>query len=186
MIMPMVILIALGGTDLALAYGYASDVSGAARAGMRIGIQGEAYDLGDSVRTEPSNVVHDTSAEWGNEYSGCSGLWNSSCGGSNADCTGVTGGMCGAANGCTSADFVSGQLACFAIRRCKVDASTNRCTAYDSWGTRPDQTLAPLYTGLEVVVVYRYYPKTPAITQLTGNGSAFYLTGTSTGLELYY
>ncbi|MHB8719528.1 MAG: TadE/TadG family type IV pilus assembly protein [Candidatus Dormibacteria bacterium] len=175
MIMPMVILVALGGTDLAVAYGYASDVAGSARAGMRIGIQGEAFDIGDAVRTEPSNVLQNNSTEWGNEAAG----------GSNGNCVGSGSGVCGAANGCSPADFIANQLACFAIRSCQVDSASNRCTAYGAWGSRPDQGNAP-FAGLEVVVVYRYYPKTPAITQLTGNGSAFYLTATSVGLELYF
>lgn len=175
MMMPMIILVALGGTDLAFAYGYASESAGAARAGMRLGIQGEAFDIGSAVRTEPSNVVANNGTDWGNEAAG----------GIDANCTGVGAGSCGASNGCSTADFIANQVACFAIRSCEVDTSTNRCTAYGAWGSRPD-VATPSFAGLEVVVVYRYVPKTPAITQLTGNGSAFYLTQTATGLELYF
>lgn len=179
MMMPMIVLIALGGTDLAVAYGFADQAAGAARAGMRAGIQGTEFPIGDSVRSEPDRVIANNAANWGNEAQN----------GSNDRCDSVsTGTMCGAANGCSAADFIAGQIMCFAIRTCTLDTTSYRCTGTPgAWGSRPVPVAGtsnpPM--GLEVVVVYRYVPKTPAITQLTGNGSAFYLTETSYGLQLY-
>lgn len=177
LVLPVIVLVALGGTDLAQAYRYSSDVAGASRAGMRIGIQGDTTDIGDSVRSEPNSVVADTDAVWG--ATGPGGANTS------ANCNGTGTGTCGDANGCPASVFTGTRVACFAIHSCVLDTSMRCTTGYSSWGLRPEpnQTYGK---GLEVVVVYKFTPSTPAIGQLAGAGGSYYLTGKNLGLELYY
>jgi hypothetical protein len=173
--LPVVILVTLGGTDLAQAYRYSDDVAGASRAGMRIGILSDASDIGDSVRSEPNSVVANTTAVWGTTGPG----------GTYDHCTDGTL-NCGDPNGCPVSAFSgaanAGRLACFAIHACTLDSSSQRCLTYGGWGTRPEPNQGR--DGLEVVVVYKFTPSTPLIAQFAGG--AFYLTSKTQGLELYY
>jgi Flp pilus assembly protein TadG len=173
LMLPIVILVTLGGTDLAQAYRYSDDVSGASRAGMRIGIQSDATDIGSAVRTEPNSVVANSAALWG--ATGPGGTYD--------HCTNGTT-NCGDPNGCPASVFTGTRVACFAIHACALD-STQRCTTYSSWGLRPepDQSYG---NGLEVVVVYKFTPNTPLIAQFAGAAGSFLLTSKAQGLELYY
>lgn len=174
LVLPILILVTLGGADLAQAYRYASDIAGASRAGMRSGVQGDAYDIGDAIRSEPNvqGVIQDSSSVWGPTYTG----------GSAANCSGVGTGTCGDTSGCPSSVFTGTRLACFAIRACTL-SSANQCTSYQSWGTRPEP--GQNNSGLAVVVVYKYTPFTPLIATFAGVGGSFYLTSSTVGLCLY-
>ena len=176
LVLPIIVLITLGCTDMAQAYRYATDVAGASRAGMRVGIMSDATDIGAAVRGEPNSVVANTVADWGKDgfsqtYDTCS--------------TSTT--VCGDPSGCdkTSSFWTSppaGQpnpIACFAARSCVLNASL-QCTTFGAWGSRP----APSANcGLEVVVVYRLVPATPVVAGFAGG--AFYLTSNTQGLALY-
>ena len=174
LLLPIILLVTLGGADLAQAYRFSSDVSGAARAGMRIGIQGDTQDIGDAIRSEPNSVVTNTSTVWGNTGPG----------GTYASCTNGTT-NCGDPNGCPTSVFTGGRLACFAIHSCTLNSSQQCSGTYSSWGQRPEpnQTYG---AALEVVVVYKFTPATPLVANLAGSGGSFYLTAKSQGLELYY
>jgi Flp pilus assembly protein TadG len=172
LVLPLLLIITLAASDLAQAYTYASDVAGASRAGMRAGIQGDTFDIGDAVRSEPNSVVADTVAAWGS--TGPAQTYDH-CG---------TSGACGDPNGCPSSAFVSGQAACFAVHACVI--VSNQCTTYSSWGVRPESSTSSNGSGLEVVVVYKFKPLTPLMAQFAGSGGALYLTSKTQGLELYY
>jgi Flp pilus assembly protein TadG len=167
---PVLILVVLGGMDLAQAYRFGNDAQGAARAGMLTATHDSSSDIGASIRQEPNNVISTTS--WGAE----------SPGGSNSCASGVT---CGDANGCATSSFTSGQTACFAIRGCTLanpSGGNFACQTFDStWGTRP---AAGSNKGIQVVVVLAYKPYTPLIGNFGTNG-VFYVKATAEGLELY-
>ena len=177
LVLPIIVLITLGCTDMAQAYRYATDVAGASRAGMRVGIMSDATDIGAAVRDEPNSVVANTVADWGNDGSGQS----------DDKCTAASN-TCGDPGGCakSSAFWTSppaGQpnpIACFAARSCQLDASMQCTTTYGAWGTRPGPSAS---CGLDVVVVYRLVPTTPVVAGFAGG--AFYLTSVTQGLALY-
>jgi hypothetical protein len=174
LLLPVVILVTLGGTDLAQAYRYNDDVSGASRAGMRIGILSDASDIGDSVRSEPNSVVANNATVWG--ATGPGGAYDHCTDGSL---------NCGDPSGCGASVFTSNptEVACFAIHACTLD-SNQRCQTYAGWGTRPEPNQS--YAGLEVVVVYKFAPSTPLIAHFAGSSGYFLLTSKAQGLELYY
>jgi Flp pilus assembly protein TadG len=175
LVLPILLLVTLGGTDLAQAYRFNSDVAGASRAGMRSGIQSDGNDIGDAIRSEPNVVVSNDTPTWGATAQG----------GNNANCgqAGATGVSCGDLNGCPPSAFTGTRIACFAVRSCVINSS-EQCTTYSSWGLRPEPNQS-YGTGLEVVVVYKFTPVTPLIASF-GSGGSFYLTGRTQGLELYY
>jgi len=175
LVLPLIILVTLGGTDLAQAYRFSADVAGASRAGMRTGIQGDNNDIGDAIRTEPNRVVQNTVAAWGNTATG----------GSEANCdgTGAAGTTCGNASGCPATAFTGTRQACFAVRACHMNSNQQCDGTYTAWGVRPESANGD--NGLEVTVVYKFTPNTPLMAQFTAGGS-FYLTSRTQGLELYY
>ena len=176
LLLPLLVVITLGATDLAQAYRFGDDVAGASRAGMRVGVFTDTTDIGSSVRGEPNSVIPDTVAAWG--LTGPGQAYDK--------CTNSAG-PCGDPNGCVPSSFAAGQTACFAIRACRLAGTANSqyaCVSYDSYGTRPEST--NMESGLQVVVVYKLTPITPLIGAVAGSGGAFYLTNATTGLEVYY
>lgn len=171
LIVPFLTLLTLGAADLGRAFYLHLEITGAARAGMRNGIQGDASALGDAIRTEPNTAIPNTPAVWGATGAG-----------GNDDCDpNAPLHKCGNVNGCTPADFAPNQVACFAVTTCTV--TSGACSSYGLWQTRPPGGgVAP--TALVVKVVYKFTPVTPLIGQFGNNGS-FYLTEESFGLELY-
>jgi hypothetical protein len=176
--LPLLLLICLGAADLAQGYRLDITASGAARAGMKAGIESASGDIGQSVRDEPNSVI-DANTAWGDEGPG----------GTYSDCISSSQ-KCGDPHGCLlppngSSPFVTnpGQTACFAIDTCTVTGGTGNtpysCTAQGNWGTRPTSA----GQGLLVKVVVSYRPFTPLIGGFAGNGGVFYLTQTSTGLQ---
>ena len=94
--LPILLLIALGATDLARGYYLSDEITGAARAGMRAGIKTDTIDIGDAVRSEPNSAIANTGAVWGREGPPVSGVTQSY-----ADCSGPAT-PCGDPNGCNS------------------------------------------------------------------------------------
>jgi Flp pilus assembly protein TadG len=169
LILPFLTLLTLGGADLGRAFYLHLEITGAARVGMRNGIQGTANDIGDALRSEPNTAIVNDATTWGS--TGVGGSY---------DCNPkIVGHTCGDPNGCTT--FAVGQLACFAVRTCTITLST--CSSYGAWQSRPPGGgVAP--TALAVRVVYKFTPITPLIAQF-GPGGSFNLTEESYGLELY-
>jgi Flp pilus assembly protein TadG len=173
LIIPFLTLMVLGAADFGRAFYLSLEITGASRAGMRDGIQGLGHDIGDATRSEPNTAIPNTVAAWGSMGPGQTN-----------DCNPNTPGhYCGAANGCTAADFVPGQVACFAVAACELNAS-GVCTTTPTWQTRPvgaGDTLSSLW----VRVVYKFAPATPLIANFGGSSGVFYLTHDAFGLELY-
>ena len=176
LVLPLLILVTLGGTDLAQAYRYSADVAGASRSGMRTGIQSPGNDIGLAVRTEPNLVVKDNATTWGATAKN----------GNEANCdgTGAAGTTCGNTSGCPPSAFTGTRVACFAVRACHMSSSgSQKCDGtYTAWGVRPDASNGD--NGLEVTVVYKFTPNTPLMAQFS-IGGAFYLTSRTQGLSLY-
>src|ERR1700716_349865 len=171
LILPFLTLLTLGAADLGRAFYLHLEITGAARAGMRDGIQGNGHDIGDATRSEPNTAIPNSAAAWGSTGPGGS-----------YDCNpGTAGHTCGEPNGCPPSSFVTGQIACFAVRTCTV--TSGACASYGGWQSRPPGGgAAP--TAIVVRTVYKFTPVTPLIAQLGNNGS-FYLQEESYGLELY-
>jgi len=187
--LPLLVLVALGATDLSRGYYMNEEVTGAARAGMRAGIQTDTIDIGDAIRAEPNTAIPNTVAAWGNDGAGQP---DASCG--------AASGSCGDPNGCSAASsWVAGQLACFAVRSCRLtntSGSTFVCApgSFSAWQVRPQPcSPAPCGSGgqgpngnaLDVVVVYRFRPSSLEVASL-GTGGTMYLKAEVQGLELYY
>lgn len=171
LIVPFLTLLTFGAADLGRAFYLHLEITGAARAGMRDGIQGTGNDIGDATRSEPNTAIQNTVAAWGSTGPGGS-----------YDCNpGIAGHTCGDPNGCPPSAFTGSRVACFAVQTCTVTNSA--CSSKGSWQSRPPGGgAAP--TALIVRVVYKFTPVTPLIGQF-GNGGSFYLTEESYGLELY-
>jgi TadE-like protein len=187
--LPLIVLVALGMTDLAHGYSMSDEITGASRAGMRAGIETDTIDIGDAIRSEPNTAIPNTVAAWGNEGIGQS----------DASCNGA-GTSCGDPNGCTSTSvWLSGQVACFAVRSCRLtNAAGSRYTcapgSFSGWQVRPvpctpspcgSAQQGPNGDGLDVVVVYRYRPVSLEIASL-GTRGTMYLRAETQGLEIYY
>lgn len=194
--LPLLVLIMLGAVDLARGMYLNSQVMGAARAGLRIGVQADTTDIGDAIRSEPNSAIPNTDAVWGNEGPpACS-----TCGPqAAANCTGPTT-PCGDPKGCADpSTWAPGQTACFAIRPCVLSNTSQnlfQCLPQrlGAWQSRPVPcTPAPCAPGqqgpngdgLDIVVVYRFRPATLAIASFVPNGT-FYLRAEVVGLALYY
>jgi Flp pilus assembly protein TadG len=189
LILPLLVLVALGATDLSRGYYMSDEITGASRAGVRAGIQSDSIDIGDSIRSEPNTAIPNTVAAWGNEGAGQA----------NANCAGATT-ACGDPNGCTSSSvWKPGQLACFAVRSCRlnnVSGSKYTCAAgsYSAWQVRPQPCAGgvcgagvqgPNGDALDIVVVYRFHPSSVPIANFVSGGT-FLLRAETQGLELYY
>jgi Flp pilus assembly protein TadG len=171
LILPFLTLLTLGAADLGRAFYLHLEITGAARAGMRDGIQGAGNKIGDATRSEPNTAIPNTATAWGSTGPGGS-----------YDCdTGMAGHTCGDPNGCPPSAFITGQVACVAVRTCTLTSGS--CSSYGAWQSRPPGGgTAP--TALVVRTVYKFTPVTPLIAQF-GSGGSFYLTEESYGLELY-
>jgi Flp pilus assembly protein TadG len=191
--LPILLLIALGATDLARGYYLSDEITGAARAGMRAGIKADTIDIGDAVRSEPNTAIANSVAVWGREGPPSGGVAQSY-----ADCSGPAT-PCGDPNGCTGvSSWQSGQIACFAVRSCTLtNTSGNLYTcapgSFSAWQLRPrpcnpfcvSGQQGPNGDGLDVLVVYRFQPQTLLITRYV-TGGTFLLRSETLGLELYY
>jgi len=173
-IIPLLVLLMLGGADLARAFYFDLQASGASRAGMRLGIQGTSGDIGDAIRSEPNSAIINNSTTWGDTGPG----------GANADCTSGTQ-HCGDSTGCVASAFTGSRTACFAIRTCTL--TNGVCTSYGAWQSRPaaGSDAGGTNQALVVRVIYKLTPATPAIGQFAGPGGVFYLFVETIGLELY-
>lgn len=177
--LPFVVIFTMGVVDLAQAYRFDVDSTGAARAGMKTGILNG--DIGSSVRAESNPVVSATNA-WGPEAAG----------GADGTCTG-TSQSCGDPKGCLlppdpNSTFTANpnQTACFAVETCNVVGGSGStpysCTPSGTWNTRPATNSC---NGLLVKVVLAYKPYTPLIAQFSGHNGVFYTVQMATGLSLY-
>ena len=89
LILPFLTLLTLGAADLGRAFYLHLEITGAARAGMRNGIQGAGSDLGDAIRSEPNTAILNDATTWGS--TGVGGTY---------DCNpGIVGHTCGDPNG---------------------------------------------------------------------------------------
>lgn len=192
---PVIFLVLLGTVDLARGFYLSNQITGAARAGVRMGIITDTTDIGDSIRAEPNSAVPNTDAVWGNvgppACSTCAAQ-------PYANCSGPTT-PCGDPKGCTDpTTWAPGQQACFAIRSCtlaNVSGSRFQCAAsgMGAWQSRPTACSpscaagqqGPKGDGLVVVVVYKFQPSTVRIASFASGGT-FYLRSEVVGLELYY
>lgn len=169
---PALLLFVLLTVDVGRAYWESIDAAGAARAGVRMGIISDTSDIGNSVRDEPNSGIPNTLAAWGSVGPGTV----------QGTCT-TAGGVCGDPLGCAPASFVAGQLACFAVRTCSLSSGGDlgNVSGCGGWGYRPISS----GHALQVIVVIKFPPVTPALSALL-NGGTLYLTQSSTGDELYF
>lgn len=170
LVLPFLTLLLLGAADLGRAFYLKTEITGAARAGMRLGVVGPSNDIGDAVRSEPNSFIPNTPAIWGVTAPG----------GSQGDCTSGTQ-VCGDPSGCPTSAFIGAQVACFAVATCTLNSS-GVCATTPSWQTRP---AANSQVALLVRVVYKLTPITPMIATYTGGQGSFYLTVDTWGLEMY-
>jgi hypothetical protein len=191
--LPILLLIALGATDLARGYYLSDEITGAARAGMRAGIKADTIDIGDAVRSEPNTAIANSVAMWGREGPPSGGVTQSY-----ADCSGPET-ACGDPNGCTGpSSWQPGQIACFAVRSCTLANTSGNLygcasSSYSAWQKRPKPCnpfcvsgqQGPNGDGLDVLVVYRFQPQTLLIARYV-TGGTFLLRSETLGLELYY
>ena len=176
--LPVLVLLMLGITDLARGFYLSIEIAGAGRAGARVGITSDTADIGDFIRSEPNTAIPNSVAAWGNTGPGQA----------NANCTNATAQSCGDPNGCPASSFTANQVACFAIRPCELGTGgdTGTCTAYGTWGARPQSTNKP-FKGLQVIVVYRFSPITPFISAMSPSPDGkIYMTRTQVGDVLYF
>ncbi|HEV7677530.1 MAG TPA: TadE/TadG family type IV pilus assembly protein [Candidatus Dormibacteraeota bacterium] len=192
---PLIFMVLLGTVDLARGYYLSNQITGAARAGMRIGITADTTDIGDAIRSEPNSAVPNTIAVWGNTGPPSCGTCSAQ---TYANCSG-TSSACGDPKGCVdSSTWTTGQTACFAIRSCTLTNTAGahfQCQAGNmgAWQTRPVPCTpsctagqqGPKGDGLDIVVVYKFQPASLRIATLTAGGT-FTLRAELIGLELYY
>jgi hypothetical protein len=169
---PALLLFVMLTVDVGRAYWETIDASGAARAGVRMGIISDTSDIGSAVRDEPNTGIPNTLAAWGPVGPGTA----------QGTCT-TTAGICGDPNGCAKTSFSGTQIACFAIRTCSLSSGADLGTisGCGSWGLRPVSG----GHALLVVVVIKFPSVTPALATIV-NGGTLYLTQTATGNELYF
>lgn len=174
LIVPPLLLFVLLTVDVGRSFYQAIDAAGASRAGVRMGIISDTSDIGAAVRDEPNSGIANSVANWGAE---AFGQPYGSCLSSTA--------TCGDPSGCVNGSFTGSQIACFAIRPCLLSsgADLGSCTSYGSWGARPE---AGGGHGLQVLVVIKFTPVTPALSVLLGPGNFLYIRQQSVGTELYF
>jgi len=167
---PVLVLLMLGAADLGRAFYLDIEVTGASRAGVRSAIVAQVTDVGTAVRSEPNSAIPNDAPSWGDTGPG----------GTNDCDPNAASHQCGDPSGCPPSVFSGTRIACFAVRTCGLNNGS--CT-YGTWGSRPAS--AP-NAAVQVRVVYKMTPVTPAISALTGStGGFFYLTADTTGQELY-
>jgi hypothetical protein len=174
LVTPPLLLFVLLTVDVGRAYYQDIDAAGASRAGARMGIISDTSDIADAVRDEPNSGIANTVANWGQEGPG---QGYGSCSSANS--------TCGDPSGCVAGSFTGGQIACFAVRPCYLSSGGDlgSCTAYGAWGTRPEPGGGH---GLQVLVVIKFPPVTPALSVMIGSGNSLYLRQQAVGEELYF
>lgn len=172
LITPVLILFVILTVDVSRAFWQSIDAAGAARAGVRMGIISDTSDIGGATRDEPNTGIPNTVAAWGAVGPGTA----------EGTCT-TAAQVCGDPSGCAPTSFNGTQLACFAVRTCTLSSGIDlgSCASYGPWGSRPVSG----GHGLEVVVVIKFPPVTPALSLLIPSGNLF-LTQTALGDELYF
>lgn len=177
LVMPLLFLLLIGVADLARGFYLKIEIAGATRAGVRSGIGGGGHDLGGAVRSEPNSAIVNSTQVWGTTGPGATF----------GQCDqGSAFQSCGDPNGCVVglADWTGGRTACFAVRSCSSQAAAGGGSIFSScraWGTRPG---AGSGDALQVHVIYRFVPSTPAAGAFGQNG-AFYLGADLVGIETY-
>ncbi len=172
---PVLLLFVLLTVDVGRAYWQAIDASGAARAGVRMGVISDSSDIGSAIRDEPNSGIPNTLAAWGAEGPGTGA---GTCTDPNA--------TCGDPNGCVSTSFSGTQVACFAVRTCTFSGGDlGSCAAWSGWGARPQDGGGH---GLQVLVVIKFKSVTPALAQIVGSasGGTIYIHQSAIGEELYF
>ena len=202
LIAPLLFLLLLGASDLAQGFYLSIETNGAARAGMRQGIQSDSNDIGDAVRDEPNTAIPCTAAVWGQAFAPCGTATGTA--GAYANCS-VGTQACGDPQGCDPLHSTFWKTpgpgtatlptACFTVQTCtKSGTATNYTCSYNAawnsgnWNTRPPAGSggAPVNNGVVVKVVYKYTPTTPLIAAfVAGTGGSFYLTQIVTGMQVY-
>lgn len=169
-VVPVLVLLMLGAADLGRAFYLDIEVTGASRAGVRTAIVGQATDIGLAVRNEPNSAIPNDVASWGETGTG-----------GNYDCDpNAPAHQCGDPSGCQPSAFSGSRIACFAVRTCTL--SNGSCT-YGNWGSRP---VSGPNAAVDVRVVYKMTPVTPAIASIaSGTSGFFYLGADTTAQELY-
>ena len=167
---PVLVLLMLGAADLGRAFYLDIEVTGASRAGVRSAIVDSATDVGLAARNEPNSAIPNDVANWGDTGPG-----------GNNDCDpNAPSHQCGDPSGCPASVFSGTRVACFAVRSCTLN--NGNCT-YGAWGSRP---VSGPNAAVQVRVVYKMRPVTPAIATLTSTtGGFFYLGADTTAQELY-
>jgi len=166
---PVLVMLMLGAADLARAFYLDIEVTGASRSGVRAAIINSATDIGLAVRSEPSSTIPNDTTNWGDTGPG-----------GNNDCDpNAPSHACGDPSGCPPSVFSGSRIACFAVRTCIL--SNGNCT-FGNWNTRP---ASDPNGAVQVIVVYKMTPVTPAIAALAGGSGYFYLTAGTVGQELY-
>lgn len=167
---PVLVMIMLGAADLGRAFYFDIEVTGASRAGVRTALDGPSTDIGIAVRSEPNSAIQDNTATWG----------DTGAGGTNDCDPNAPSHRCGDPSGCPPSVFTGTRVACFAVRICTLN---NGACTYGNWGTRPQ---SDPNGAVQVKVVYKMTPVTPAISALTNStGGFFYLGADTTAKELY-
>jgi hypothetical protein len=172
MVMPIILLILLGASDLSRAFIRNIQLTAASRAGMRTALNFGNADLGRAVRNELDPLVTNDDVTWGD--TGPTGA--RSC---------VNRSACGDPQGCPPSAFTGGRLACFAVRPCNISGTLasptfQQCTSPSPWGG-----VAASGQAIEVRVVYAFAPATPMIAQWGGPGGRFYLGASTIGAVLF-
>ena len=174
--LPVLTLLALGGIDLGRGFYLGVETNGATRTGVRAAIQGDTFDIGDYVRSEPNTAIPNTTTAWGATGPGAS----------NANCTSAPASQsCGDPQGCVASSFTGSQVACFAIRTCTLSGSSGDTGTFNcsgAWGSRP----VPGATAhaIQVRVVYRLAAVTPLIQQFFSG--ALLIGNDGYGDEIYF
>lgn len=189
---PLLVMLALGTTDLGRAFYYNLPVAGMASVGAEVGAASNVGDIGTTIRDE-SNISPNTATAWGTDlYAG----------GTNAACTTVPNvstdaQSCGDPYGCQTsgthnAFTSSSRVACYAVGMCTVESTNHngQCTSAITWQARPpaSATVTAPYTNgaLVVKVVVIFSPVTPLIQGFfSTTGHLLYLTQTSVITEEY-
>lgn len=174
LVVPALLVFVLLMIDLGRAYYQDIDAAGASRAGARMAILSDTSDIGSAVRDEPNSGIPNTDADWGSE--GPSGSYGT--------CV-ISTATCGDPSGCVPSSFGGGQLACFAVRPCLLSSGGDlgTCSSFGSWGTRPEPGGGH---AVQVVVVIKFPPVTPALPALLGPSGVLYLKQSSIAEELYF
>jgi Flp pilus assembly protein TadG len=164
LMIPFLVLFAMGTYDLGSWVAQTASLRAQARAGVREAARGADVDIGDAIRKEGATAIPNTADAWGNEaYLG-----------SQATCT-TYNSACGDVQGCTSSSSFwttlgSGAtqypIACFAVTHCTLTGGTSPSCTLGSWQTRPPGGTAG--DLVVIVVAHKFSPATPVLAAVTG------------------